>query len=1419
MADKEIRLVGSFKDDITPKLAKLSREIDTLTKSFTKMQGKLRPIARDLGVMAMASQRLGDGLKAQRSGFETNIRAMQQYRSEMGKVARSQRAIKPTALPAPRMPRGGGGGGGGTPRVRGGGGGGAGIGEIAIGSAIGGVMTNAIVAGFQQGVNLMMAPMRAFGSAFAERVGDEMEDIKSAGGMFALDKKSKTPLFSSFEDAMTMQEGLNRSLAKSAAALPGATNDYVRAARGLTDTVMGAFGKNEEAFKKFATELGAKEGATSEEAITKVLQRFTEQTVLLGQGQTGGMPLTMLMEQLVTRESVSISSMQARYAQLRSNPLLANMLQDAEKEINASTAGTAERFRAVMKALDNALPQEVVNKMRRSVSGLIEATRSAFLDPDTGLFGLSRELNVQVDKVNQFGQALGKVGDKEVALTGIFEVNGKKFGYALDKMGKATNQIVAVSQENTSLFKIMKETLANFAVPILELLGVLPQIFDPFRLIAEQFKELRETSNLFYRNFNSYTKWFENNATQLFKDADKVTDPKVQGELRKRANLLKEQAGARGGLATLNNAMRAFGVIDYNEFKANAAKLEDTSLKGIEAFAAQGMAEMSKKLLTQFVNSPMVEQIVETLGQAIGAFVDTVFTAIDGILGGIESKTGNKLVDAFGRGFSKIITPERAAQIGQIIERLMQKLFNMAADILVNRVIPAIGKGILMAISAAWNAGPLGKFLVIVGVLGTFQKAVLAAQAALQTMAAVKGGAFDALAGVTGGRMGPGRMRGRPQVLARQGVRGARNMLGAATAAPAGAVAGLAQKGGLLSFLGGAGAKNFMAGLKAVSPKLLAFGGVLSAIIALFEGKGIVGALAEGLGAAGGSAIGAAIGTVIFPGIGTAIGAALGGWIGTMDGVTVPLQQAFQAITDTIGPIVTGVADAFGSLLHTLFSVVSIFNPFASRIGAASEGFDGLHATIIAFKVVLTPVVAAFQLFEQVINVLVLAFRGLELAILTARLGLSKLNPFADKAAQARLEREVAASAGRAVEAQGRFGESFRRHQEYYQTPKPSAAKPQGGQRGSGSRPTAAPAPAAPAPAQVAPPPAANPVPAIQALNTKQAETNAHLAQINAKTLPQGQVNPIPAIQALNVKQSGANGLLAQLKTQMAASANVLKNQVAASSNNMQAKVQGTTTAVNNLSAKFQSGMPVRVINEPTVKFAMGMGPVGGGIGKFPKTSGYGMRWGRMHQGNDYGMPTGTKLGIGGPGKVLFAGPAGAYGNMVDIGGPGGMVYRFAHLSKINAPVGATLPPGFPFALSGNTGRSTGPHLHFEARPMGGGAVNPDPFAGIIRAGFGGTGVGSLLSAAMLEQSKMPYGAQLAVRNTDEIFMKPTQMSSLVEGATRAGVTGAGNFDVSKVEVTVVDNTGNIAAVADQVAEQFLTQMYKASLSFDGRAG
>jgi hypothetical protein len=225
------------------------------------------------------------------------------------------------------------------------------------------------------------------------------------------------------------------------------------------------------------------------------------------------------------------------------------------------------------------------------------------------------------------------------------------------------------------------------------------------------------------------------------------------------------------------------------------------------------------------------------------------------------------------------------------------------------------------------------------------------------------------------------------------------------------------------------------------------------------------------------------------------------------------------------------------------------------------------------------------------------------------------------------------------------------------------------------------------------------------------------------------------------------------------------------------------------------------------------VGPVGGGIGGFPKTSGYGMRWGKMHTGNDYGMPVGTKLGIGGPGKVLGAGYWGGYGNTMDIGGPGGMVYRFAHLSKFNAPVGANLPPGYPFALSGNTGNSTGPHLHFEARPGGLGPVNPDAFAGIIRANFGGTPLGPLMGAMGTEMQNMPYGSQLAVSNSDEIFMKPKQMAHVIESSARAGAEGVGNVSMSGVTININGYDKDPKELTDSIASELLTAIYRKSRS------
>lgn len=95
-------------------------------------------------------------------------------------------------------------------------------------------------------------------------------------------------------------------------------------------------------------------------------------------------------------------------------------------------------------------------------------------------------------------------------------------------------------------------------------------------------------------------------------------------------------------------------------------------------------------------------------------------------------------------------------------------------------------------------------------------------------------------------------------------------------------------------------------------------------------------------------------------------------------------------------------------------------------------------------------------------------------------------------------------------------------------------------------------------------------------------------------------------------------------------------------------------------------------------------------------SSPFGQRWGKMHEGIDIAVSEGTPVKAAECGTVTFAGDGGTYGNLVRIDHGNGVVTAYAHLSKINVSVGQTVNSETQIALSGNTGRSTGPHLHFE---------------------------------------------------------------------------------------------------------------------------
>lgn len=112
-------------------------------------------------------------------------------------------------------------------------------------------------------------------------------------------------------------------------------------------------------------------------------------------------------------------------------------------------------------------------------------------------------------------------------------------------------------------------------------------------------------------------------------------------------------------------------------------------------------------------------------------------------------------------------------------------------------------------------------------------------------------------------------------------------------------------------------------------------------------------------------------------------------------------------------------------------------------------------------------------------------------------------------------------------------------------------------------------------------------------------------------------------------------------------------------------------------------------------------------------SSGFGQRWGRLHAGTDFAGPIGTPLHATADGVVVHAGWQSSYGRLITIRHDFGIETRYAHLNTIDVKVGQRVSRGEVIGAMGNSGRSTGPHLHYEVR-VNGNPVNPMTY---IRAG------------------------------------------------------------------------------------------------------
>ncbi|MCT7987666.1 peptidoglycan DD-metalloendopeptidase family protein [Laspinema olomoucense] len=166
------------------------------------------------------------------------------------------------------------------------------------------------------------------------------------------------------------------------------------------------------------------------------------------------------------------------------------------------------------------------------------------------------------------------------------------------------------------------------------------------------------------------------------------------------------------------------------------------------------------------------------------------------------------------------------------------------------------------------------------------------------------------------------------------------------------------------------------------------------------------------------------------------------------------------------------------------------------------------------------------------------------------------------------------------------------------------------------------------------------------------------------------------------------------------ASADPLENSISLRLETLRSRIQSNPAPVPELPPLAAAGS---YLPEPAELFQGYMWPARGVF-----TSGFGMRWGRMHKGIDIAGPIGTPIMAAGTGIVTFAGwNSGGYGNLVEIEHPDGSLTRYAHNERILVSPGQEVIQGQLIAEMGSTGNSTGPHLHFEIYPPGTDAADP----------------------------------------------------------------------------------------------------------------
>ena len=194
-----------------------------------------------------------------------------------------------------------------------------------------------------------------------------------------------------------------------------------------------------------------------------------------------------------------------------------------------------------------------------------------------------------------------------------------------------------------------------------------------------------------------------------------------------------------------------------------------------------------------------------------------------------------------------------------------------------------------------------------------------------------------------------------------------------------------------------------------------------------------------------------------------------------------------------------------------------------------------------------------------------------------------------------------------------------------------------------------------------------------------------------------------------------------------------------------------------------------------------------------PLTQGFG----QQHRGQDWGAPLNSRVLAAAAGWVRWIAiqPQG-YGLYVTLEHAGGAVTLYAHLERVLVELAQAVSAGQPIALSGNSGNSSGPHLHFEYRPDGKRGIDPTPF------------LEALPAAPPVKTASFAHPAPIRVQMGDKVTLRRgfEYVNLRPEAAYGAGVPDIGDF-CGGAAVEVLEQSGEMVAIKVWVHGGYLERL------------